>query len=135
MIKSANVFLNFNGNCKQALDFYKNVFGAQIVECTTYKEAEMTENDNEKDFIMNSNIMIGGILISCADNLEQNSHSGNQIALWLETDSEESFHTIYSKFESQNLTILTEKEETFWNSIYAKVQDDFGVIWEINYQK
>ncbi len=135
MIKQMNIFLSFNGQCKEAIEFYKEVFSAQLIECITYGEAEMTEQENEKDLIMNSNIIIAGVQISCSDNIEQKLTTGNQIAFWLEIDSQEYFDSIYSRFEADNLTILAPKEETFWDSIYAKVQDAFGIIWELNYQK
>lgn len=131
MIKSANLFLSFNGNCKDALNFYKDTFDAKIIECVTYGEAEMASKDSETELIMNSSIILGNLHISCTDNLNYDTISGNQTSIWLEIDNEENFMEIYNKFND----ILLKKEETFWNSIYAKVKDNFGVIWELNYQK
>ena len=134
MVKEGMLFLSFHGMCDAALGFYQTVFDAQIVEKITYGEAEMAESPDINDWIMNSTIKIGNFTICAYDVLEDELKDGNRISVWLEIDTEESIRLIYERFLQSDCNIITKLETTFWNSLYAKVQDPFGFVWELNCQ-
>ncbi|WP_067841829.1 VOC family protein [Amphibacillus sediminis] len=135
MIKDSMVFLFFNGDCQEALQFYHKVFGAKIVEQLTYGEAEMAETEEQTDLIMNSTIKLGPLTVCASDVItDQHLKQGNQSTIWLEIESEVALKDIYQHFTKQGCQIITELDRTFWNALYAKVQDQFGFTWELNYQ-
>ena len=129
------IFMYFGGDCGGALEFYHSVFDANVIEKTTYGEAEMTDNEIEKGLIMNSTFQIGGMTFCANDVLVDKPTPGNALSVWLEFDSEASLQEVYARFQQDDCGIETNLEETFWNSVYAKVKDPFGVIWELNCQK
>ena len=135
MIKDSMLFMHFNGRCENALDVYQTVFGADIIEKVTYGEAEISDKEHEKSLIMNSTFKIGGMTYCANDVLDNSPIVGNQLSIWLEFDGEASLNDAYKRFQQNDCKILSELEETFWNSLYTKVQDPFGVTWELNYQK
>lgn len=135
MIKEGMLFLLFNGECRSALTFYQSVFGARVVEKVTYGEAEMEENSIISDWIMNSTIQIGNLTICASDVPGEELANSNRISIWLEIDSEESIHSIFNRFLQNDCKVITNLEVSFWNSLYAKVQDPFGFMWELNCQK
>lgn len=135
MIRESMLFMYFGGGCTDALDFYREVFAAELVEKTTYGEAEMTENDTEKDLIMNSVFRLGGMTFCASDVPDGMPLPGDNLSVWLEFDGQEALYSVYARFQREDCGVQTPLAETFWGSIYAKVQDPFGVCWELNYQK
>ena len=135
MIKESMLFLYFNGNCRQALTFYCDSFEAKLMEMITYGEAEMADGEEQKDLIMNSTLEIGGMKFCASDVVTDNVKEGNNLSVWLEFDEKSSFERAYSTCQESNCNVISPQKETFWNSIYAKIQDPFGIIWELNYQK
>ncbi len=136
MIKTILPFLYFKGNCKEALGFYTNVFKVEILEMVTYREADMEVNDEQKDYIMNATMAFGEMQISASDVIDkQTLTNGNTLSIWLEVESENAIRFIYDQFKKKDCIIISQMESTFWGSIYAKVQDPFGFIWELNYQE
>ena len=64
----------------------------------------------------------------------QSYEIGNNVSLVVELDSETEIQNVYNQI-SQKGSVLMELQDTFWGSKYAKVQDAFGVIWDLNYTK
>lgn len=136
MIKTILPFLYFNGNCQEALDFYSTVFKVPILERVTYREAEMEVDAHQKNYIMNATMAFGDMTISATDVVDNHPLTrGNTISIWLEIESEEAIKSIYEEFIDRNCKVITPLEPTFWGSIYAKVQDPFDYVWELNYQE
>lgn len=136
MIKSTITFLQFDGNCNKALEFYRDVFSANVTEKVTLGEAEMAKNEAEAHLIMYSMFMLGGQKFGACDITDDTPiQIGNQVSVWLEIDTEDSMRNLYSDLKEKGCTIITELGNSFWESKYAKIQDVFGVIWELNYQK
>ena len=51
---SINAYLNFNGNCREAFEFYQSVFGGEFNHVATFAEGpdEIPVSDAEKNKIM-----------------------------------------------------------------------------------
>ena len=135
MIKESMLFLYFNKNCQAALTMYENIFDANILERVTYGEAKMSEKEEEKSLIMNSTFTIGGMKFCANDVLDDSIIIGNQNTIWLEFSDEQAIQNVYTKLKDNKCIVISQIEETFWNSTYAKIKDPFGIIWELNYQK
>ena len=135
MIKESMVFMYFNRSCGAALAFYQEAFGATILEKTSYGEAEMTDKEEEKPLIMNATFHVGNMKFCANDVLDVAPVVGNNVCLWLELDDEVSLDKVFEAFKRPDCQIVTPLEDTFWNGRYAKVQDPFGMLWELNYQR
>jgi PhnB protein len=128
-------YLSFDGNAKQALDFYKEVLGAEIVGLQTFGEADYPTPPEADNRVMHAHLKKGGISIMFSDTFPgQSVVVGSNISLTLEPESDEEIQNVYDEL-SKNGKVLTKLEDTFWGAKYARVQDQFGVIWELNYQK
>ena len=58
----------------------------------------------------------------------------SRISFWLELDSLEEIAVLESNLISTGSVSLVALHKTFWESHYAKVQDRFGIVWELNVQ-
>jgi PhnB protein len=128
-------YLSFDGNAKQALEFYKEVLGAEIIGLQTFGEADYPTPPEADQRVMHAKLSKGDISLMFSDTFPgQSVVVGSNISLTLEPESEEEIHHLYDAL-SKGGKQLTELEDTFWGAKYARVQDSFGIIWELNYQK
>ncbi|MBF0845495.1 VOC family protein, partial [Streptococcus danieliae] len=61
MIKSIEVYLVTDNNGLEAVEFYKNVFDAEVVSCLTYGQAMPDTPAEAKNLVLNANLNINGI--------------------------------------------------------------------------
>ena len=140
MIKSALPYLTFDGNCDEALSFYEEIFEAKVVEKALASEYNI-ETKNGEEMILNAILLLGENKILVGDKAEQydrigtRMENGGQISIWLEIETEDNLNNICKKLREKNCEFLIDLHETFWNSKYVKIEDNFGIIWELNYQK
>jgi PhnB protein len=128
-------YLSFDGNAKQALEFYKEVLDAEIIGVQTFGEADYPTPPEANDRVMHAQLKRGDISIMFSDTFPgQTVMVGTNISLTLEPESDEEIQSLYTAL-SKNGKPLMELQDTFWGAKYARVQDQFGVIWELNYQK
>ena len=63
-----NTYLNFNGDCCAAFEFYRSVFGGELAKLMTFADdsSDVPVPDKEKNLIMNVSLAVGsGVLMGC----------------------------------------------------------------------
>ncbi|EGA90968.1 3-demethylubiquinone-9 3-methyltransferase [Planococcus donghaensis MPA1U2] len=126
-------YLIFNGNAKEALKFYKELFDGEISDVQTYKEADFPTPPEAENRIMHARFKKGELFFMVSDSFpNQDVETGSNISLVLEFDKQEEMDTVYHHL-AENGTVAMELQDTFWGARYAKVKDAFGVTWDLNY--
>lgn len=125
-------YIMFDGNAREALAYYKELFGGEITDLKTYAEAGYGNSPDAKDRLIHGRFQAKGLFFMVSDT--SNVVVGNNISLVLDFESEEEIQQIYTAFRAKG-TVHMELQDTFWGSKYAKVKDPFGIIWDLNYQK
>ncbi|WNB92851.1 VOC family protein [Bacillus sp. NEB1478] len=134
-MKQAIPYLTFNGKAKEALEFYKQIFDGEITDMQTFGEADFPTPPEADDRIMHARFKKGNLLLMTSDGFPgQEVTVGDNISLTLEFDNEQEIENIYDKL-SANGSVLMELQDTFWGAKYAKVKDQFGIMWDLNHQK
>ena len=59
MATRINPYLNFNGNCEEAFNFYKKAFGGDFTMVVRSDETPMEVTENEKNRVMYIELPIG----------------------------------------------------------------------------
>lgn len=62
-----NPFLNFAGNAEEALNFYKNALGGEIINLGRYGESSMPSDEDYKNKIMHARLIFNDNLIMVSD--------------------------------------------------------------------
>src|SRR5690349_8196199 len=101
-MKSANPYLNFNGNTEEAFNFYKSVFGGDFAMIQRFKDTgeagKMPAGDQEK--IMHIALPLGnGNMLMATDALEsmgQKLTVGNNFSISLDADSQAEADKIFN---------------------------------------
>ncbi|WP_342431453.1 VOC family protein [Neobacillus sp. FSL H8-0543] len=128
-------YLYFDGNAKEALEFYKELFDGEIIGIQTFGEADYPTPPEAKDRVMHAQLIKGKISLMFSDCFPgQTVEAGNNLSLTLEFESEDEIKKYYDTLV-KNGTALMELQDTFWGAKYARVKDVFGITWDLNYQK
>jgi PhnB protein len=128
-------YLVFEGKAKEALHFYQELFGAEIVRVQTYGEADYPTPPEASELIMYAQLKKGGLEILFSDGFPgQSINIGNNVSLAVELESDQEIENMYEKLRQNGKTVM-ELQDTFWGARFAKVQDAYGVVWDLNYQK
>lgn len=128
----ATPYLTFNGNAKEALDFYAQAFQAEVQGLQTFGEANYPTPPEAANRIMHARFGKGDFLVMVSDTFPgQAVEAGSQISLALTFESKQEIESVYEKLQQEG-TIHMELQDTFWGSTYAKLQDKFGIVWQLD---
>jgi PhnB protein len=126
-------YLAFNGDCREAFEFYAKVFEAPLGEMFTYGSMpdEMPVAPEVADRIMNVSLDVGGATIMGSDAPSPDPVKMEGLCVSIEIDDEVKARKIYDAFADGG-TIVMPYGPTFWAKQFAMVTDKYGTPWMIN---
>jgi len=133
---AVNVYINFNGNCREALEFYTKVFETGEPQIMTFGDApsnpQFPITEDVKKLIMNASLNINGSPAMFSDVPPSMPYiQGNNISLVIMDSSIEKIKTLFDKLKVGG-TVNMELQETFWSKCYGFVIDKFGIGWQLS---
>lgn len=139
---SVNIYLTFDGNCKQAFEFYQSVFGGEFPYVGTFGEMPAQENmpaipDDQKDRIMHMSLPIGNhsVLMGSDTGGEWAKYyqPGTNFSISVTADSMEEADRIYQGLSQGGIQTMP-MSKTFWESYFGMLTDAFGINWQISFE-
>ena len=132
---SVSPYITFDGNCKEAVTFYTEVFETDSPIFATFGDFESPAfqlDEKTKSLIMHTQLWISNDSILFSDNFPGVPYSaqGNiSIAI-----SEKDGSLIRKYFERMKAggTIIMELSATEWSPCYGMLTDKFGIKWQFN---
>lgn len=127
-----NPYIGFKGTARQAMEFYKTVFGGELV-MTTFKEAHAPVEANEGDMIMHAMLQAkNGITFMASDTpSHMEYHPGANISMSLSGENEEELRSYWEKL-SAGATVEQPLEKAPWGDTFGMLTDKFGIHWMVN---
>ena len=131
------LFINFNGNCREAVEFYAKVFKSEVKNLMTAGEVPADPNfpikEADKDLIMYAEVKIGDKNIMFMDMSSDFPITiGNNINPTLNLSDKDEINRLYEELKEGG-KVYAEPAKTFFSEWYCMVEDKFGVIWQILY--
>jgi PhnB protein len=128
-----NPYLHFEGNAEEALNFYKDVLGGEILMLSRYGDSPQRTDEEWKHKIIHARLQFGDNLIMISDGFKEYKIEGKgNIQLSVEMDSEEQLIEVFNKMsEGGKVTVPLAKQ--FWGAHFGMLTDKFGVAWMFNY--
>lgn len=134
----AKTYLQFNGNCEEAMDFYADILGAEVTQKMRFKEAPESELQFSKenmDKIMHCCLQAGSFEIMASDYVSEHPFKqGNNFAIALDTNDENQAFAVFNGL-SEKGHVLMPFEEAFWGGKFGMLVDKFGVNWMISLEE
>ena len=131
-------YLSFNGNCREALDFYRSVFGGEYVIIQTFGDGppDMGVPESDRDKIMHATLTVGDGVIMGSDmpsNFGPPPVMGNNFSLSYPTQSREETDELFAKM-SEGGKVTMPLQDMFWGSYFGACTDKFGINWQFDYE-
>lgn len=131
-----NPYLNFDGNCKEAFDFYKSVFGGDFLFVGRMGDAPGMEISEEyKDRIMHISLPISEhCTLMGSDTMPgygQVLNVGNNIYISLHPETKTEADRLFNGLSAGGKVEMPMADQ-FWGSYFGSFTDRFGVNWMIN---
>lgn len=138
MKTTVNPYITFNGNCEEAFEYYKSIFGGEFEYLGRFKdmpsEDPIPEERGEKIMHVSLPISDETVLMGSDSSPEygQTCEIGNNITLSLNASTEDEAHRLYNEL-SKGGKINMPIQKTFWGALYGMFTDKFGISWMVNY--
>ena len=130
-MKALQPYLTFNGNCREAMEFYA---GALQGTLTLMTWAEAPEPPVEgADLVMHSRLACGDVLLAASDARPGHSVAiGKNMAINIECDSLEEQSRIFTALSAGGFVSMP-LQNTFWGAHFGMLTDRFGISWLLDY--
>ena len=123
------IYLFFKGECRQAMEFYKSVFGGEI-NVTTYKDAGVEAEGTSPDWLMHANLEGGEVKIMGSDTA-QASPEAKKVSLSLGGTDEARMRELFDQLSAGGKVFSALKKEA-WGDLFGSFTDKYGVEWMMN---
>ncbi len=133
MSSKLNPYISFKGNTRQAMEFYKSVFGGNL-DLSTFGEAGHTPDGVKPDQIMHAALEAdNGITIMAADSATgmREFIAGTNMSISLSGDNEAELTGYYNKLVDGG-KVEQPLTKAPWGDTFGMCVDKFGVFWLVN---
>ncbi len=131
-----NTYLNFDGNCLEAFEFYKSVFGGEFVDGGAMKMSDLPDmpvQENEKDRVMYMALQFGDNMLMGSDILPSMGHKhilGTTNYISISPDSREEADRIFAALSVGGDIEMPIGEQFF--GYFGSFRDKFGIQWMLH---
>lgn len=135
MALNVHTYLSFDGNCEEAFDFYKSVFGGEYAFLGRFKDMpdqKIDEADLNK--IMHVYLPIGehsAIMGSDVPNSLYKVQAGNNFSISVNLDCAGEGKRVFDALSAGGNVVMP-FEKAFWGDMYGMLTDKFGINWMVN---
>ena len=130
-----NPYLNFDGTCEEAFNFYKSVFGGEFLG-GVYKMKDMQGMEvpeEAKERVMHVGLPVGGDVLMGSDIMPgQPFVQGNNNYISIFPESREEADRLFAVL-SDGGEVEMPMEDQFWGDYFGSLKDKFGICWMVNY--
>src|SRR6266496_2504104 len=125
-------YLMFDGRCQEAIDFYRQTLGAEVVMMMRFKENPSPQHNppgiGEK--VMHANLRIGDSTVLCSDGKCTGKPKFEGVSLSLTVKNEAESDRCF-KALSEGGQVQMPLAKTFFSPSFGMVADKFGVSWMV----
>ncbi len=127
-----NPYINFKDQTRQAMEFYKSIFGGDL-RLSTFKEYHVSSDPSEDNKIMHAELNNGdGIIFMAADVPNRMEyHPGTNFNMSVSGDNEEELKRYFDKLSAGG-KVSQPLEKAPWGDTFGMCTDKFGINWFVN---
>ena len=132
MLTKLNPYISFQDNTRQAMEFYKTVFGGKLT-MSTFKEYNASQDPSEDNKIMHALLETdNGMTLMAADTPNAMEYNpGTNMSISLSGDDDKELSGYYQKLSAGGMVAMP-LEAAPWGDKFGMCTDKFGVAWMVN---
>ena len=130
-----NAYLNFNGQAREAMTFYKECLGGELVMQKISESPMAARVPSEMGAkILHSSLTKDDLVLMASDMMGNHVVKGNSISLCVNCSSDEEINLFFNNL-SKDGKIVEPLHQSFWGATFGSLTDKFGITWIFNYSK
>ena len=137
---SINPYLTFNGNCEEAFNHYRSVFGGNFPYVGRFKEMPPMDGksvpESEANKIMHMSLPIGNSILMGSDSSDAFGHAttlGNNFSISVNATTDAEADKLFNGLAHGGHVTLP-MAKTFWGSYFGMCVDKFGIHWMVSHE-
>lgn len=135
---AVDVYLYFNGNCREAVEYYAQVFETEKPQIMAFGDnppnPEFPLPEEARNLVMHSRLNINGSNVMFSDVFPGSPFTvGNNIGLAYGSKDIDQIKQLFNKLKDGG-TVKMELQETFWSKCYGNLRDKFGIEWQLSHE-
>lgn len=131
MATTLNPYLNFRGNTREAMEFYRDVFGGKL-SVATFAEYHASSDPSEDNLVMHADLEVGDIHFMAADVPHRMEFkSGSNFSMSLSGEDEAELRDYFGKLSAGG-SVDQPLVKAQWGDTFGMLSDKFGVRWLVN---
>ena len=132
MATRLNPYLSFRDTAREAMEFYRTVFGGELT-VNTFGESQASEDPAEQDKVMHAQLETdsGFVLMGADTPNSMDLATGSNISVSLSGDDEPELRGYWEKL-SDGGTVIEPLVQAPWGDTFGMCTDRFGVTWMVN---
>jgi PhnB protein len=131
MTTRLNPYLSFAGTARQAMEFYQDVLGGELV-VHTYGEFGHGGGAHDEKIMHASLLTADGLVLMAADSPPGKPYTaGDNFAISLSGDDADELRGYWAKL-SDGATVAVPLEKQMWGDVFGMCTDKFGIAWMVN---
>ena len=131
---SVNTYLTFDGNCREAFEFYRSVFGGDFNAFSTFADGpeDMEVADACRHNVMHVSLPIGSSVLMGSDNAAHGPALaiGNNFSLAVNGEGREHSDELLARLAAGGIVTMA-MQDTFWGAYFGMCTDRFGINWMV----
>lgn len=132
-LTTVNAYLMFNGNAREAMTFYKGIFGGEL-HIVDFSQAPMDVPEEAKNKVMHASLLNNHLVLMGSDSMMGEVTHGTTMQLSVNCSSLEEIEHLFSAIAVDG-TVTMPLTDQFWGAHFGMVTDKFGFDWMFNYDK
>ena len=133
-MKTLNTYLNFDGNAREAMEFYKACLGAEL-QIMAFGDTPMQVPAGAEKRVMHARLTKGPLTLMASDTMPgMPFQHGNNFSLAIECETPEEVDKIFAALSTGGKVTMP-VQETFWAKRFGMLTDKFGVNWMLDLEK
>jgi PhnB protein len=133
-----NPYFMFNGNCREAVHYYAEVFNAEQPQIMTYGESHSGDDfpmpPEASELVMHAQLIICDTRIMFADIFPDSPfQQGSQLQIALVHNNADEMKVYFDRLKADG-TIGMELQETSWSKHFGMLTDRFGISWQFSHE-
>lgn len=133
-MNAITAYLNFNGNCDQAMTFYAKCLGGELFVSRFGDGGAPCAPGTPPEHVMHARLTKGSCAIMASDVPPgMPFHPGTNFSIALACESKQETEELFNALKEGG-TVTLPLQDTFWNAYFGMITDRFGVNWMFNHE-
>lgn len=133
-----NPYLHFDGNCEEAFQLYKSVFGGDFESLSRFKDTPQGPpfEKEEENNIMHVSLRVGPTSLLMGSDRPCTAGKGtvgDNVTVSISVDSEAEADRVFNALKEGGKVFMP-MDKTFWGAYFGMLTDRVGVNWMVSYE-